>query len=196
MSAAVIKYYRHMVRWAPGAGERLAEAALALYAERGYDQTTVAEIAARAGVTERTFFRYFADKREVLFAGSHMLEDRFVSALAGAPADATPIEAMAVALDAVGAEFRPIEYARARHAVIASHPELQERELIKLAKLAAALAVALRQRGVAEPAASLAAEAGVAIFKVAFERWVTTEGRGLADHMREALADLRSVTAI
>src|SRR5580704_11732687 len=89
-----------MSRWEPNSRGRLQEAALALYTERGFDQTTAAEIAARAGLTERTFFRHFADKREVLFGGSALLQERIVSGVAGAPAGCTPLEAVAHGLDA------------------------------------------------------------------------------------------------
>jgi AcrR family transcriptional regulator len=168
-----------------------------LYRERGFEQTTVAEIAKRAGLTERTFFRYFADKREVLFAGAGQLQDFLVSALASTPESAAPIDAIAAALQAAAALLQERgEYAGQRQAVIASHTELRERELIKLASLASALAATLRQRGVAEPAASLAAEAGIAVFRIAFERWASQPSQaGLAQLIRESLDELKAVTA-
>ncbi|MGW2033321.1 MULTISPECIES: TetR/AcrR family transcriptional regulator [Streptomyces] len=186
-----------MGRWQPNARERLAEAALELYGERGYEQTTVAEIAKRAGLTERTFFRHYADKREVLFGGAGELEDLFVRAVTGASADAAPIEAVAAGLDAVSEVFADRRaFARARHAVITANAELKERELIKLASLSTALAGTLRGRGVPEPAASLAAEAGVAVFRVGFERWLAAPGdRDLTGLVREALTEFRAVAA-
>jgi AcrR family transcriptional regulator len=186
-----------MSRWEPDARGRLERAALELYRERGFEQTTVAEIAKRAGLTERTFFRYFADKREVLFAGAGQLQDFLVSALASTPESAAPIDAIAAALQAAAAVLQERgEYAGQRQAVIASHAELRERELIKLASLAAALAATLRQRGVAEPAASLAAEAGMAVFRIAFERWASHPSQvGLAQLIRESLDELKAVTA-
>jgi AcrR family transcriptional regulator len=186
-----------MGRWEPDAPGRLAQAAMELYAERGFEQTTVAEIAARAGLTERTFFRHYADKREVLFAGAGALQELFVSTLASTRDSAAPIDAIAAVLDAVGAAFQGrLEFARARHAVIVANAELQERELIKFASLAAALADAFRQRGVTEPAASLAAEAGIAVFKIAFERWIDdTNRRDLSQLIRESLDELKAVTA-
>ncbi len=168
---------------------RLEQAALALYGERGFENTTVAEIAERAGLTERTFFRHFADKREVLFWGAGALQELLVSAVAGAPDSAAPIDAVAAALEAAGALLQERrEFARQRQAVIAANAELQERELIKLASLASALADALRRRGVDDPAASLTAEAGIAVFKIAFERWVdeTQPARPAATHPRVA----------
>jgi AcrR family transcriptional regulator len=187
-----------MGRWEPDARGRLVQAALALYGERGFEQTTVAEIARRAGLTERTFFRHFADKREVLFWGAGALQEFLVSAVASAPDSAAPIDAVAAALEAAGAQFfqERREGARQRQAVIAANAELQERELIKLAALASALAAALRQRGVTDPAASLAAEAGIAVFKIAFERWVSGTGQAdLPQLIRESLEELKAVTA-
>ncbi|MEU9477925.1 helix-turn-helix domain-containing protein [Streptomyces sp. NPDC048191] len=186
-----------MGRWEPDARGRLAKAALALYAERGYEQTTVAEIAKRAGLTERTFFRHYADKREVLFAGAGELEDLFVRAVAGAPRAAVPLDALTAGLDAVAGMFADRrDFACRRQAVITANAELRERELIKLASLGAALAETLRGRGVAEPAASLAAEAAVAVFKVAFERWIAPdEERSMQLLIRESLAELRAVAA-
>jgi len=167
-----------------------------LYTERGFEQTTVAEIAKRADVTERTFFRHFADKREVLFAGAGPLQELLVSTLAAAPVAATPIDAVGAALEVAGARIQERgDYARQRQAVIAANPALQERELIKLASLAAALAQALRLRGVREPAASLTAEAGIAVFKIAVERWHADSGQhDLTHHIRESLDELRLIT--
>jgi len=199
MSAAVITigYDRRMARWEPDSRGRLEHAALALYGERGFEATTVAEIAERAGLTERTFFRHFADKREVLFGGAAMLQELLVSGVAGAPDAAVPIEAVLAALEAAGALLQERRaYARQRQMIIAASAELRERELIKLASLASALADALRRRGVSDPAASLTAEAGIAIFRVAFERW-TQEGnqKDLPQLIRESLDELRVVTA-
>ncbi len=196
MSATVIKYDHFMGRWEPNARGRLAQAAMELYIERGFEQTTVAEIAKRAGLTERTFFRHFADKREVLFWGSDALQESLVSAVVGAPDSAAPIDAIAAALEGAAARFQDHEHSRQRQAVIAANPELQERELIKLASLAASLAGALRGRGVTDPAATLAAEAGITIFKVAFGQWVSGPGDGdLSLLIKESLDELKAVTA-
>src|SRR5580765_397369 len=125
-----------MPRWEPDSRGRLEQAALDLYAERGFENTTVAEIAAHAGVTERTFFRYFADKREVLFGGSGTLQELLVTAVAAAPDTASPIAAVTAALEATSAMFEERhDRARTRQAVITASAELQERELIKLATL-------------------------------------------------------------
>jgi len=198
MSVAVIEYYdRSMARWEPDSRGRLEQAALALYGERGFENTTVAEIAARAGLTERTFFRYFADKREVLFWGAGTLQELLVSAVVSAPDSAAPIDAVAAALEAAGALLQERrESARQRHTVIAANTELRERELIKLASLASALADTLRRRGVRDPAATLTAETGIAVFRVAFERWANeTNQQDLSQLIRESLDELKAVTA-
>jgi AcrR family transcriptional regulator len=186
-----------MARWEPDAAGRLAEAAMQLYRERGFDRTTVADIAARAGLTERTFFRYFADKREVLFSGAHMLQDFLVERVARAPASTPPIDAVASALAETGELFEHRrDFARQRQALIVTHADLQERELIKLASLARAIGEALRRRGVPATAAGLAAEAGMTIFKLAFESWIADgKKRDLGHHVRAAHAELEGVVA-
>jgi len=186
-----------MSRWEPDARGRLERAALELFVERGFEQTTVAEIAGRAGLTERTFFRHFADKREVLFWGAGSLQDLLVSTLAGTPDSAAPIDAVVAALEAAGALLHERrEHSRQRQTVIAANTELRERELIKLASLASALADTLRQRGVSDSAASLTAEAGIAVFRIAFERWVNeTNQRELPQLIREMFDELKAVTA-
>ena len=190
-----------MSRWEPNARGRLELAALELYRERGFDQTTVAEIAQRAGLTERTFFRYFADKREVLFWGEGALHELFVHAVTGAPDSAAPLDAIAAGLETAAGLFRDRrDQARQRQAVIAANKELQERELMKLASLAAGMADALRRRGVSEPTASLTAEAGVAVFKVAFARWIDADDNNdlqndLLHHIRESLDELKGLRA-
>jgi AcrR family transcriptional regulator len=197
MSVSVITYTGAMGRWEPGASGRLRAAAMELYVERGFEQTTVADIAERAGLTGRTFFRHFADKREVLFAGSADLQDHLVDALENAPASATPIEAVRAAL-AIAAEILGgnHDYSRQRQTVIMANAELQERELMKMASLSAAFAEGLRQRGVTDPDASLVAELGVAIFQVSFRLWVTGSGdRGLDDIMRSSLDQMKVLAA-
>jgi len=195
MSVAVIAYHRAMGRWEPDARGRLAKSAMALYAEQGFDETTVAQIAARAGLTERTFFRHFADKREVLFYGMEMLRDRLVRAVADAPAAATAMDAVSAAFEAAGAILQENpERVRLRDAIVSANAELRERELIKLAALASAVAGALRDRGVPEPAASLAAETGAAVFKTAFARWISEPGEpDLPGIIRESVRELRGM---
>jgi AcrR family transcriptional regulator len=196
MSVAVITYYDlSMARWEPDSRGRLEQAALALYGERGFDNTTVAEIAQRAGLTERTFFRYFADKREVLFWGARDLQEFLVSAVADAPQSAQPLAAITAGLEAASSLFQERrESARQRQAVIAANAELQERELIKLASLAAALAEALRRRGIKDPAATLSAEAGITVFRIAFDLWVNeTNRKDLSQLITESVDQLKAV---
>src|SRR4051794_15333688 len=181
-----------MGRWEPNSEGRLRQAAMELYLERGYEQTTVADIAERAGLTSRTFFRYFADKREVLFAGSQELEREMIDAV---PEGVAPMEAVAAALDAAARRLGGHrDHSRARQTVIESSAELRERELIKMAALASALTVALRRRGVPDPQAGLAAEAGIAVFRVGWARWLAEDPeRPLTEVMRESLAQLTAL---
>lgn len=184
-----------MARWKPDARTRLAAAALELYAERGFDATTVAEIAERAGLTKRTFFRHFADKREVLFSGSDELLEAMVGGVRGAPPETAPLDAVLAGLDAAAPFFvERGEHARRRQAIIDAHPELQERELIKMARLTAAVAGALRERGVGDPAAELTAAAGLAVFANAFARWVGPDaGTDLGALIHDGARALRAV---
>jgi AcrR family transcriptional regulator len=183
-------------RWEPNAQGRLQQAALELFGEHGYEHTTVAEITERAGLSERTFFRHYADKREVLFGATDEFREAFVTPLQLAPGGQDPRELVGDAVAVAGAaleEFRGREFARARQRIIIANPELRERELIKLADVTAAMALALRARGVEEPHASMLAELGMAAFRVAFERWVAVaEQRTLPELIAAALA---SVTA-
>jgi AcrR family transcriptional regulator len=195
MTVAAVTTIGNMARWQPNARGRLRQAALELYGDRGFDQTTVAQIAERAGLTERTFYRHFADKREVVFSGE--VERVLRSALADAPASATPIEAVTAALDAAG-DVLDERHAmtRRRQAVIAANPSLQEREQIKYASLAEDMAALLRERGADRASARLAADAGIAVFRAAFERWIDAEERRDFHHLvRETLDELRSVVA-
>jgi AcrR family transcriptional regulator len=186
-----------MSRWKPDAEVRLMSAALTLFDEQGYDDTTVAQIAQAAGLTKRTFFRYFSDKREVLFSGSQELERRWLEGVAAAPIDASPLAVVLAGVDPVADLFvERHAFARVRSAIIAANPELQERELIKLQNLAGAIKAALRDRGVSLNAAILAAQAGVTVFHVAFARWVDQDDpTALTRLMDESLEELRSVTA-
>ncbi|MEU9019525.1 helix-turn-helix domain-containing protein [Actinomadura sp. NPDC048394] len=187
-----------MARWEPNARERLVRAAIDLFAEQGYDATTVTGIAERAGLTKTTFFRHFPDKREVLFAGQELHSRVLGEAVAAAPASATPLQAVAAALDALAATFTDErrDFAARLLAVIAANDELRERAAFKHDQLAAAIAGALRERGTPGPAAGLAAELGVRAFDDAFARWSDPSvRRTLTDLAREALDELRSALA-
>jgi AcrR family transcriptional regulator len=186
-----------MSRWKPDAEGRLMSAAIELFDEQGYEATTIAEIAERAGLTKRTFFRYFSDKREVLFDGSQELQRLWLEGLDATPPEATPLAVVTAGLDPVAEMFTERHsFARIRAQIIEANPELQERELIKLQNLAASIKAALIERGVPANVAILAAQAGVTVFHVAFARWVQqddpTAFRRLID---ESLDELRSVTA-
>ncbi|MFZ0129703.1 MAG: TetR family transcriptional regulator, partial [Candidatus Dormiibacterota bacterium] len=176
---------------------RLERAALALFGERGFENTTVAEIAARAGLTERTFFRYFADKREVLFGGAGALRELLVRTVDAAPATAEPLDVIVAAFEAAATMLQERRaFSLQRHVVIAANAELGEREVIKLSLISAALADALRRRGVAGSAASLTADTGIAIFRAAFQTWVdVAEQRELPQLIRDTFEELRAVAA-
>lgn len=188
-----------MVRWQPGTSARLQSAAFELFASRGYEQTTAAEIARSVGLTERTFFRHFSDKREVLFSGQQQLTEAFLGGIAAAPEGATPMELVAAALESAAAFFPDDrrEDARLRQSVIDQNPALQERERHKMSVLASAIADALRARGVAEPAATLAGQSAGMVFGIGFAQWIREgEKRSLAQIELELLAELRGLTAV
>lgn len=185
-----------MGRWEPGSKGRLQEAALELFAERGFEQTTAAQIAAQAGVTERTFFRHFADKREVFFAGFPLLQERLESAVEQAPRECGALDAVGhgmLALAGLIGEGRP-DLAAKRQAVVAATPELRERELAKFADFAAVTAELLRRRGVGDPQAELAAQMGMTALRVAAGQWTDAGQRlGLVALVERSIADLRAV---
>ncbi|MFD4787709.1 TetR/AcrR family transcriptional regulator [Streptomyces sp. NPDC058459] len=178
-----------MARWDPGTEGRLAQAALELFAERGYEDVTVTHIAERAGITRRSYFRYFPDKREVLFAGSDRLPPALAEAVLTADDSAAPLPAVLEAFAQIGSRLvEVIEHAAERRAVIDASPELQERERTKLAALADAARQALRERGVDSDHAKLVARMATIAFQSAFERWVYTDGE------RDFPSCLQSVT--
>jgi AcrR family transcriptional regulator len=165
-----------MGRWEPDAQGRMIRAAMELFAERGYERTTTGDIAERAGVTERTFFRHFPDKREVLFDASGTLQKRVYDEVVAAPPGESPLDAALAGMAAGGSLLEERrDHAVRRAAIIAANPSLHERELLKLATLTDATADALRARGVAEPAATLAAHSAVTVFSVAFEQWIAAD---------------------
>lgn len=187
-----------MVRWQPDARSRLEQAAMRLFRERGFDEVTVVEIAAQAGLTDRTFFRHFADKREILFSGQQALGDVFVQTIANEPASAAPVDVVAAALRAVAEAFFAEgrrEIARQRQAIVDSDTGLRERDLLKRAFLADAIAGALRERGVGDLEAALAAEMGTATFKIAFARWIAGAPETLWELIDETLAALSAAVA-
>jgi AcrR family transcriptional regulator len=187
-----------MARWQPDARDRLALAALELFAERGYENTTVIEIAERAGLTKSTFFRHFPDKREVL-SGGNTMPRLLDEGIASAPAKAGPLEAIANALDAAGEKvFVPArrDFAARRRAVIAASAELQEREALKGIALVESMAEALRQRGVGDVTAQMAAQTGALALKLAYDRWLDPDNEAeFGQVARRTLAELQTATA-
>ncbi|MHB8531875.1 MAG: TetR/AcrR family transcriptional regulator [Solirubrobacteraceae bacterium] len=188
-----------MSRWAPNASERLAVAALDLFAERGYENTTVVEIAERAGLTKSTFFRHFSDKREVLF-GEEVMTRLLVEGISAAPAAASALEAVAHALDALGREiFVPAyrKFSARRRAVIGANPELQEREALKGLDLIESMTDAIEQRGVPDPASRVAAQVGALALKIAYEQWSDdASGEEFSEIARGTLSELQAASVL
>ena len=173
---------------------RLQQTALELFRERGYDRTTAAEIATRVGVTERTFFRYFPDKRETLFGGEAALRLALTQAVADAPDGLGPLDMLFHAFRAVVPLLTANRsFAQPRQAVVASTPALHERELAKHEALADALAGALGARGVGERQALLAARTGMAAFTHATIAWLGAPEPGLSERLDQVLGDLRAL---
>ena len=189
-----------MARWEPGARERLVVAAVDLFAEQGYDATTVAQIAERAGVTKSTLFRYFPDKREILVAGQESLSRLLAEGIAEAPAGASPLEAVAAGLQRVSSAMGPMnrDLGPRMKAAIAASTELQERDALKSVGLAAAMTAALIARDVPDPTAQLAAELGVLAFRRGYVQWSIEEREAendLAHYTLAALEELRTASA-
>lgn len=189
-----------MARWEPGARERLVLAAVDLFSELGYDETTVTQIAERAGVTKSTFFRHFPDKRELLVAGQETLSRLLASGIAEAPVDATPLDAVAAGLQRASDEMGPMnrELGPRLKAAVAASAELQERDALKSVGMAAAMTEALLARGVGAAPARLASEMGVLAFKQGFDRWSggdRSDDDRLDHHTLTALSELREAAA-
>jgi AcrR family transcriptional regulator len=193
-----------MPRWKPDARQRLVMAALGLFAEQGYDDTTVAQIAERAGLTRSTFFRHFTDKREILTAGQKALSRLLAEGIDATPADATPMTAVAAGLERASGGMTSFnrELGPLLRAAIDANEELRSREALKSVGMAAVVVDALKRRGVAESTARVAAELGVLAFKLGYARWADpardedpgelTALTGAAfDELRAAAADLR-----
>jgi AcrR family transcriptional regulator len=184
-----------MSRWEGDAAGRLERAALELFDERGFDRTTVAQIARRAGLNERSFYRYFSDKREVLFGGGDELGRRLEQALREAPAGAGPLETLLAALVDSADVFRPKELLRIRERVINANPALRERELIKMDAIDALFVSALRDRGADETTARIATDIAISVWRVAGERWVRADDSAFAAEVFDAARHLRRIAA-
>ena len=183
-----------MSRWAPDARERLTDAALELFVANGYEETTVAQIAERAGLNRATFFRHFADKREVLFGGEDRLAGLFADGIRAAAPEATLTECLQAAFTAAGVAMTPQQRARAAQRVLvaAANSEVQERGLLKHARIARSISAALRARGRDELTARLGAEVGMLAFSIAVERWLKADDdEPFPLHAAAALRDLQ-----
>jgi AcrR family transcriptional regulator len=194
------RYDGVMPRWEPDARERFVAAALELFTDQGYDETTVAQIAERAGLTKSTFFRHFSDKREVLAAGQATLSRLFSEGIAAAPPGASPLDAVASGLGNAASAMTPFnrELGPRLEAVISTSSELQERAALKQVGMALTMADALRARGIDDRVASTAAELGVLAFKESFAEWIADGPDGDSDLsalLRDALERLRSAVA-
>jgi AcrR family transcriptional regulator len=185
-----------MPRDATDARKRLLQAALELFAANGFDHTTAAQIAARAGVTERTFFRHFADKREVLFEGQAILDAALSKAIAEAPPQLSPIETLRFAFAAVTDMLEQNRrFSEPRRHIISSTAALREREVAKHAAITRAAAAALQRRGVEARRAHLAAQAGLAVLGYALDSWFADPSPGLANHLDHAFAELQNLSS-
>jgi AcrR family transcriptional regulator len=184
-----------MPRWEGDAAGRLERAALELFDERGFDRTTVAQIAQRAGLNERSFYRYFADKREVLFNGGNELERHLTKALRDTPADVGPLDALLAALASAEVVFRPKALLLIRERVINANPQLRERELIKMDTIYAALVSALRERGADETTARLATDMAMSVWRIAADRMRHNDDATFAAEVRDVARHLRRVAA-
>ncbi len=194
------RYNGFMARWEPGARERLVVAGVDLFAEQGYDATTVAQIAERAGVTKSTFFRYFPDKRDILLAGQEKLSHLLAEGIAEAPVSASPLEAVAAGLERASSAMGPMnrELGPRLRAAVAASAELQERDALKSVGLAAAMTTALIARGVPDSTAHLAGELGVLAFKRGYAEWSEGDREAkneLAYYTLAALNELRTASA-
>ena len=188
-----------MARWEPNARERLERAAFALFAEQGYDDTTVEQIAAGAGLARSSFFRHYRDKREILFGEQDALASRLADSIKNAPARQTALEAIETAFAGIAADwFTPErrDLVPARNSIVASHPELRERELLKLAGIKNAITAALRSRGIEEPSATVAAELAALTLSQTIASWAEADNtEEFAVIARQVLRRLRAAAA-
>lgn len=186
-----------MPRWDPSAEDRLRDAALVLFLERGYENVTVTDITDHAGLTRRTFSRYFADKRDVLFAGSERLPEVISHAVLSTDPGLAPAQALLAGLASTGATLaKYVPRSPERRRIVAGSAELQERERTKMAAVTDALTQALRSRGASEAAAQLLADVGVAVFRAAFARWTEEpDGAEFPVYIQQAAAELTDALA-
>lgn len=188
-----------MPRWEPNPRERLEAAAIELFAERGFDTTTVDDIAARAGLAKSGFFRHFRNKRDVLSGGHDALESTFSEAVRAAPPAASLLDALLAGFAALEPIWFPPErraLAPKRGAAIAASVELQERELLKLRSLADAVIAALVERGADPLGASVAAELSTLAYVRTTRAWSdATSDERFSDIARRELAAVTGAAA-
>lgn len=184
-----------MPRWEGDAAGRLERAALELFDERGFDRTTVAQITRRAGLAERSFYRYFSDKREALFAGAEQLEDLLVREVRDAPSAVGPLEALLAAVAQAERVFRPKDFLRVRERVVNANSELRERELSKMHAIHAALVSAVRERGADETTARIATDLAVSVWRLAAERWGRRDDTTFAAEVADVARQVRRIAA-
>jgi AcrR family transcriptional regulator len=188
-----------MGRWEDGTRARLQAAAVALFERQGYGDTTTQEIAAAAGVTQRTFFRHFADKEEVLFGQDDELLSALLAGARGTDPSAAPAAVVRAGLLGLAGTLHPArEKLRLRAAVLRSDAALVGRDLAKQAGWTSALAGVLEERGVAADAARALAGTGAAAFRAAYEEWLADRRPlGLAERFDRVLAQVvRDLSAL
>jgi AcrR family transcriptional regulator len=198
MRSGRFAYTSRVSRWAPDARERLESAALDLFVENGYEETTVAQIADRAGLNRATFFRHFADKREVLFGGEDVLAELFAEGIRTASPDATLTGCLKAAFASAEVALTPQQRAKAaqRVLVLAANTEVQERGLLKHARITTSISTALRGRGADELTARLGAQVAMLAFSIAVERWIGSDNdEPFPVHAAAALSDLQQRAA-
>src|SRR5262245_31584546 len=187
-----------MPRWEPDAQLRLEKAALDLFAERGYDGSTVADIAERAGLMKRSFFRYFPDKREALFGGTERLVAHLRRHVEDAPASAAPWQVLLAALASSATLFPPDRAdARKRQQVIAANPSLREREVLKVMTLHDLLQTLLAKRGVPEQQGAYLVRLALTVYEQAFSQWISPDADETFERcMADAAAELERTLSL
>jgi AcrR family transcriptional regulator len=169
---------------------------MALFQQRGYENVTIAEISERAGLTRRSFFNHFADKREIFFAGAAAFRDSVANHLAKVDPGLGPLDAAATALTNAGIDIVDyLEHAVAVREVINSSSELRERDLAKMADITDVLSEGLQARDLDPRRARLVASCAVAVYQDAWQRWSENPGAEFAAVMSEALGELRTAVA-
>lgn len=181
-----------MPRSGADAHRRLQQSALELFRKHGYSGTTAAQIARRAGFTERTFFRHFPDKRDILFDGQARIEAAMVGAVRTAPRELAPMQILRLAIQSTVPVFEENRvFSAMRRAVIDATPVLQEREQGNMAAMMLSVSSALKKKGIEAGTATLAVQIGAVLFSCAIKSWHSEEAHDLGTHIDRAFAALR-----